>query len=176
MEQVLEETTQRTRCSGWLHHEFTAQGGLSSPPCLLLSPGEDSGWCLPYPSPVVCYLFLQISQALCVTLGSSLFICFPVSDDWHSFVSLFANRNDSWKEPINVQFSSVAQSCLTLCDPMDCSTPGFPVLHQLPEPTQTHVHWVSDAIQPSCPLSSPSPPAFNLSQHQGLFQWVSSSH
>ena len=73
-------------------------------------------------------------------------------------------------------FSSVAQSCLTLCDPMDCSTPGFPVLHQLPEPTQTHVHWVSDAIQPSCPLSSPSPPAFNLSQHQGLFQWVSSSH
>ena len=72
--------------------------------------------------------------------------------------------------------SSVAQSCPTLCDPMDCSTPGLPVHHQLPEFTQTHVHWVSDAIQPSHPLLSPSPPAFNLSQHQGLFQWVSSSH
>ena len=72
--------------------------------------------------------------------------------------------------------SSVAQSCLTLCDPMDCSTPGLPVHHQFPELTQTHVHWVGDAMQPSHPLSSPSPPAFNLSQHQGLFQWVSSSH
>ena len=74
------------------------------------------------------------------------------------------------------QFSSVAQSCPTLCDPMDCSTPGFLVHHQLPEFTQTHVHWVGDAIQPSHPLSSPSPAAFNPSQHQGLFQWVSSSH
>ena len=74
------------------------------------------------------------------------------------------------------QFSSAAQSCLTLCNPMDCSTPGFPVLHHLPEFAQTHVHQVSDAIQPSHPLSSPSPPAFNLSQHQGLFKWVSSSH
>ena len=61
------------------------------------------------------------------------------------------------------RFSSVAQSCLTLCDPMDCSMPGFPVHHQLPELAQTHVHRVSDAIQPSHPLSSPSPPAFNLS-------------
>ena len=59
---------------------------------------------------------------------------------------------------------------------MDCRTPGFPVHHQLPELTQTHVHWVSDTIQPSHPLSSPSPPAFNLSQHQSLFKWVSSSH
>ena len=67
-------------------------------------------------------------------------------------------------------------SCLTLCDPMDCSTPVFPVLHHLPELAQTHVHWVSDAIQPSHPLPSPSPPAFYLSQHQGLFQWVSFSH
>ena len=70
----------------------------------------------------------------------------------------------------------VAQSCLTLCDPMDCSMPGLPVHHQLPEFTQTHVHWASDAIQPSHPLLSPSPPTFNLSQHQGLFKWVSSSH
>ena len=71
-------------------------------------------------------------------------------------------------------FSSVTQSCPTLCDPMDCSTPGFPVHHQLPELAQTHVHHISDAIQPSHPLSSPSPPAFNLSQRQRLFQWVSS--
>ena len=76
----------------------------------------------------------------------------------------------------SVQFISVAQSCLTLCDPMNCSTPGLPVHHQLPEFTQTHVHWVSDAIQPSHPLSSPSPPAPNPSQHQSLFQWVNSSH
>ena len=72
----------------------------------------------------------------------------------------------------SVQFSSVAQSCLTLCNPMNCSTPGLPVYHQLPEFTQTHVHWVSDAIQPSHPLSSPSAPAPNPSQHQSLFQWV----
>ena len=73
------------------------------------------------------------------------------------------------------QFSSVAQSCPTLWDPMNCSMPGFPVHHQLPELTQTHAHRVSDAIQPSHPLLSPSP-AFSLSQHQGLFKWVSSSH
>ena len=72
--------------------------------------------------------------------------------------------------------SSVAQSCPTLCDPMNCSTPGLPVHHQLPEVTQTHVHRVSDAILPSHPLSSPSPPTFNLSQHQGLFQLISSLH
>ena len=76
----------------------------------------------------------------------------------------------------SVQFSSVAQSCPTLCDPMNCSTPGLPVHHQLPEFTQTHVHWVCDAIQPSHPGSSPSPPAPNPSQHQSLFQWVRSSH
>ena len=76
----------------------------------------------------------------------------------------------------SVQFSSVAQSCLTLCDPMKRRTPGLPVHHQLPEFTQTHVHQVSDAIQPSHPLLSPSPPAPNPSQHQGLFQWVNSSH
>ena len=76
----------------------------------------------------------------------------------------------------SVQFSSAVQLCPALCDPMDCSTPGFPVHHQLPEFTQTYVHQVSDAIQPSHCLSSPSPPTFNLSHHQGLFQWVSSSH
>ena len=82
-----------------------------------------------------------------------------------------------WNDYIDSpQFSSIAQSCLTLWDPMDCSTPGLPVHHQLLEFTQTHVHWVGDTIQPSHSLSSPSPPAFNLSQHQGLFQWVSSSN
>ena len=76
----------------------------------------------------------------------------------------------------SVQFSSVAQSCPTLCDPMNRSTPGFPAHHQLPELTQTHVHRVGDAIQPSHPLLSPSPPALNLYQHQGLFKRVSSLH
>ena len=69
-----------------------------------------------------------------------------------------------------VQFSSVTQSCLTLCDPMNCSTPGLPVHHQLQKFTQTYIHRVNDAIQPSHPLSSPSPPAPNPSQHQSLFQ------
>ena len=82
----------------------------------------------------------------------------------------------SFKNTHPYQFNSVAQSCPTLCDPMDCSTPGQPVHHQLPEFSQTHVHWVSDVIQTSHPLLSPSPLAFNLSQHQCLFKWVSSSH
>jgi len=73
------------------------------------------------------------------------------------------------------QFSSVTQSCPTFYNPMNCNTPGLPIHQQLPESTQTHVHWASDAIQPSHPLSSPSPPALNLSQHQGVFKWVSSS-
>ena len=83
-----------------------------------------------------------------------------------------------------VQFSSVAQSCPALCNPMNCSTPGFPVYHQLLELAQTHIHWVVDAIQPSHPLISSLPsnplslpsPAFNLAQHPGLFQWVTSLH
>ena len=74
---------------------------------------------------------------------------------------------------ISVQFS---RSVISICYPMDCNMPGFPVYHQLPEFIQTHVHWVSDAIQASHPLLSPSPPTFNVSQHQGLFQWGSSSH
>jgi len=83
----------------------------------------------------------------------------------------------AWKaEHFSRKFSSATQSCPTLCDSMECSMPGFPVHHQLPELTQTHVHWVGDTIQPSLPLSSPSPPAFNLSQHQGLSQGVSCSH
>ena len=90
-------------------------------------------------------------------------------------VTLFGNRVAA-NESCLVQFSSVVQSCPTLCDPMNRSTPGLPVHHQLPEFTQTHVHWVGDAIQPSHPLSSPSPPAPNPSQHQSfpisqLFAW-----
>ena len=72
--------------------------------------------------------------------------------------------------------SSVTESCLTLSDPMDCSKPGLPVHHQLPEFPQSHIHWAGDAIQPSHSLWSPSPPIFKFSQHQGLFQWVNPSH
>ena len=85
---------------------------------------------------------------------------------------LLKTRQDVW----TVQFSSVDQSCPALCEPVDCSTPGYPVLHHRLELAHTHVHWVGDAIQPSHPLSSPSPPAFNLSQHQCLFQWIGSLH
>ena len=96
-----------------------------------------------------------------------------------SCVSCIAGRFFT-KQPLrrfsSDQFSSVVQLCLTLCNRMNHSTPGLPVHHQLPEFTQTHVHWVGDAIQPSHPLSFPSPSTFNLSQHQGLFQWISSSH
>ena len=77
---------------------------------------------------------------------------------------------------LSVQFSSGAQSCPTLCNPIDCSTPGLPVHHQLLEFTHTYIYWVSDAIQLSHPLSSPSSPIFCLSQHQGLFKWVNSLH
>ena len=87
-------------------------------------------------------------------------------------LSIEFSRPDYWSGLPGqlVQFSLIAQLCLTLCDPMDCSTPGFPVHYQLPELAQTHVYRVGDAIQPSHPLSSPSPPTFNLSQHQGLCQ------
>ena len=87
-------------------------------------------------------------------------------------MKLFLNNTKVWK----LKFSSVTQSCPTLCDPINHSKPCLPVHHQLPEFTQTHIHQVSDAIQLSYSLSSPSPPALNLSQHQGLFKWVSSSH
>ena len=103
-------------------------------------------------------------------LGAWAASCWWIWRNWTSVLQPQGTRLCS------VQFSSVAQPCLTLCDPMDCSTPGLPVLHYLPELTKTHVHWVSDAIQPSHPLSLPYPPAFSLSPHQGLFQWVSSSH
>ena len=95
------------------------------------------------------------------------------SEDWGG--NLYA-RSNMFQAYDMIQFSSVTQLWLTLCDPMNRSTPGLPVHHQLQESTQTHVHWVSDAIQPSHPLLSPSLSAFNLSPNQGLFQWVSSLH
>ena len=100
----------------------------------------------------------------------------------------FFTTSMTWKAPLQKKrrkinskdhiqsVSSVAQSYMTLWDTMDCSTPGFPVHHQLPELAQIHVHWIGDAIQPSHPVLSSPPPSLNLSQHQGLFQWVCSSH
>ena len=89
------------------------------------------------------------------------------------------SQSRQWKDTLvlcRVIISSVAQLHVTLCDPMDCSMPRSAVHHQLPELAQTHIHWVGHTVQPSRPLLSPSPPAFNRSQHQGLFKWVSSSH
>ena len=95
---------------------------------------------------------------------------------WKSWLKTQHSKNeDHGIQTHSVQFSSVAQLCPTLCDPMNRSAPGLPVHHHLPESTQTHVHRVGEAIQPSHPLSSPSPPAPNPSQHQSLFQWVNSS-
>ena len=100
---------------------------------------------------------------------------------WKSWLKTYHSKNTDhrkWSHHFisSVQFNSVTQSCPILWYPMDCGTPGLPIHHQLPEFTQTHVYWVRDAIQPSHPLSSPSPPAFNLAQHQGLLKWVSSSN
>ena len=115
---------------------------------------------LPYMKLCASRIWVDISFPL---LGRFSFIIF-----WNSF---------SGPDILSsVQFRPVAQSCPTLCHPKNHSMPGLPVHHQLPEFTQTHVHRVSDAIQPSHTLSSPSPPALNPSQHQCLFQWVSSSH
>ena len=99
-----------------------------------------------------------------------------LAEDKRKGKSLLKEGSKSLQPISSVQFSLVAQSSPTLCHPMNHSTPGLPVHHQFPEFTQTHVHWVSDDIQPSHPLSSPSPPSLNLSQHQDLFKWVSSSH
>ena len=103
--------------------------------------------------------------------SNSKYSAFPVTkEEWREKKILHSAQN------LILCCCPVAKSCLILCDPVDCSTPGFLVLHYLLELAQTHVHWVGDAIQPSHPLSSSSPPALNHSQHQGLFQWVTSSH
>ena len=122
------------------------------------------------------YLFSSIAFISC----QSCVKCYPKiwvhsnEQPYHHRVHLTGDMSSTDKcyegKQSNFQFSSVGQSCPTLCDPMNRSTPGLPLHHQLPESTQTHVHCVGDAMQPSHPLSSPSPPALNLSQHQGLFK------
>ena len=109
-------------------------------------------------------------------LSNELTLCIRWPKYWSFSFSISPSNEYSELIAFQFSFSSVTQLCLTLCDPMDHSTPGLPVHHQLPESTQTHVHGVSDAIQPSYPLSSPSPLALNLSQRQSLFQWVDSLH
>ena len=106
------------------------------------------------------------SDAFC----KGLQVVLSIKESWEETVYLYFHSVVQNTSALSVQFSSVTRSCLTLGDPMDCSTPGLPVHHQLPELAQTHVRQVGDAIQPSHPLTSPSPPALNLSQHQGLFQ------
>ena len=130
---------------------------------------------------VICETDKIAQMASCYLSGTDLLKAARPPDSrppatWPSLQGIFhwwdTRRTPSEKE--NLQFSSVTQSCLTACNPMNCSTPGLPVHHQLLEFTQTHVHRVGDAKQPSHPLSSPSPPAPNPSQHQSLFQWVNS--
>ena len=136
---------------------------------------QHTGLPCPSPTPGVYSNSCLLSQRCHPTISSSII---PFSSCPQSFPAsgsfpvrwYFASGAQSIGASESVQFSSVTQSCLTLCDPMDCSISGFHVHHQLLEPAQTHGHQVDDAIQPSHPLSSPSPPAFNLSQHQGLFQ------
>ena len=114
-------------------------------------------------------LFLLVNDCSKLSLHSSNVLCSPSTDE---NPAQFTNNWVSWAclGPQSLHL------CLTLCDPTNCSTPGSPVLHYLPEFAQTHVHWIGDVIQPSYPLSPPSPPALNLSQHLGLFQWVYSLH
>ena len=118
---------------------------------------------------------LQSTESQSVAHDWSNLACTHTSSRWFGIIDT-ALRNEYLWENAGVSVSSVAQSCLTLWDPMDWSTPGFPVHHQLLELAQTLVHWLGDAIQPSHCLLSPFPPAFNLSQHSGSIQWVSSSH
>ena len=111
-------------------------------------------------------IVLQLAKPIPESWSSSFKMQMPVKKRIKSFTH--------FKTSLRILLLST-QSCPTLCDSMDCSPPGLPLLHHLTEFAETHVHWVSDAIQPSHPLSSPSP-TFNLSQHQGLFQWLSSLH
>ena len=123
-------------------------------------------------------LIFATARAARVVLSLGIFAEGKCFQNWNPFLPWWhIVKGAPWLgTSLSVQFSSVAQSCPTLCDPMNRSTPGLPVHHQLPEFTQTHVHRVGDAIQPSHPRSSPPPPAPNPSQHQSLFQWVNSSH
>ena len=142
-----------------------------------------SSWAQSLPSGVIvteynmaiCYR-IQV-MCICGKLNSLLTPTMPYSRRYYLYFTDEKDEAQGQHSPRSLnqsdQIRSVAQSCPTLCDPMNCSTPGLPVHHQVLEFTETHVHQVSDAIQPSHPLSSPSPPAPNPSQHQSLFQWVS---
>ena len=129
-----------------------------------------------YPSETILYFLYQLKKKTTQIL-STLRECLREMEclSWTTTISSGSDINADLQFFLNdsfprlSQFSSVTQSCPTLCNPMDCSMPGLPVLHHISELAQTHVHWVGDAIQPSCPLSSPSSPVFSLSQHQGLF-------
>ena len=119
---------------------------------------------------------LKLMSITSVMTSNHLILCHPLLLLASIFPSIRVFSNELVLHISSVQFSSVTQSCPTLCDPLNRSTPDLPVHHHLPEFTQTHVHWVGDAIQPSYPLSSPFPPASNPSQNQSLFQSVNSSH
>ena len=136
------------------------------------------------------YTCIYISRYICVYIYMHIHVYIYIRNIFKKYIRYPSGKNywKDWKPNLlqlsklsliftiwaTIQFSSVPQSCPTLCHSMDCSTPGLPVNHQLLELIQTHVRRVSDAIQPSHPLSSPSPPAFSLSQHYVLFQWESS--
>ena len=170
---------------GLLHEDDSGETAVQSPPTLR----DREGY-------TVCTLALSLRKLFFPwTLHIPSIFLYPFSSGWlhvlteskaEDFTKLRNMAKQCARDLLNcacpnntctsVQFSSVAQSCPTLRDPMNCSTPGLPVHHHLLEFTQTHVHRVSDATQPSHPLSSPSPPALNPSQHQTLFQWVNSSH
>ena len=164
-----------TRLEYWSGFSFPTQGGLSDrgiKPTSLASPALQAD-------------SLQLSHqgsrvCVCVCVCVCVSVC--VYTNTHSRI-LFSHKRERRHLTVynNMDgtlgyFSSVTQLCLILCNPMDCSMPGFPAHDKLLGLVQTHVHWISDAIQTSHPLSSPSPPAFSLSQHWGLFQRVSSSH
>ena len=152
-------------------------------PCSLTSQTRVTGamrstctcWATPFSSSLTASSYTWNLGSIWVLLSypeASLAVLFP---EWQALLPVFSETMDLGPQG-HSQFSSVAQLCLTFCDPMNCSMPGLPVHHQLPELAQTHVHCVGAAIQPSHPLLSPSHPAFNLPQHQGLFKGTGSSH
>ena len=127
----------------------------------------------PIPTSILCCKGPMTPSHMCFKDTLWIYIHIYVLIDYTAILNVFTLRGSFCIS--SVRLLSCVWLFLTLCDPMDCSTPGLPVHHQLPEFAQIHLHWVSDAIQQSHPLSSPSPPAFNLSRHQGLFKWVGSS-
>ena len=154
-----------TYCTHWAGRRSHAAVVLSFGACLMLLL---HGFVLSKPA-WFCGYAQPLSWVIINLQGSPIFFCLQ-SPSGINYLTIYFVPFSS------VQFSSVTQSCPTLCHPMNRNMPGLPIHHQLPEFTQTHVHRISDAIKPSHPLSSPSPPDPNPSQHQGLFQWVNSSH